>query len=144
MREKIWPGEWKTGLGEWNLYRLYKRLSSSGECQKFLVSQPETELENCTYQITASSPRGQWVNESTPTWQPALSSICAYFTVFSTSSNIRTLQVIGTDRFLWQMLTAKETDNLILIVGTYTSELPSSLYRRCSNYIWVIDNFIVY
>ena len=41
MRVKIWPGEWKTGLGEWNFVsRLYKRLPSSCEYQKILVSHP--------------------------------------------------------------------------------------------------------
>ena len=39
MRVKIWPGEWETGLAKWNLYKLYKRLPSWGECQKNFVSQ---------------------------------------------------------------------------------------------------------
>ena len=39
MRVKSWPGEWKTSLGKWNFE--YKRLPSSGECQKNLASQPE-------------------------------------------------------------------------------------------------------
>ena len=43
------------------------------------------------------------------TWHPALSNILAYLTVFSTSSNIRILQVIGIFNSLWQMLTEKAT-----------------------------------
>ena len=39
MRVKIWPGEWETGLAKWNLYKLYKRLPSWGECEINLVSQ---------------------------------------------------------------------------------------------------------
>ena len=41
MRVKIWPGKWKHAWASGILYRLYKRLPSSGECQKILVSQPE-------------------------------------------------------------------------------------------------------
>ena len=41
MRVKIWPGEWKTCLGNGILYRVYKRLPSSGECRKIFVSQPD-------------------------------------------------------------------------------------------------------
>ena len=53
---------WAIGI----LYRLYKRLPSSGECQNFF-SFPACSLKN--YLPKIKSPRGQWVNSTTVTVQ---------------------------------------------------------------------------
>ena len=45
---------------------------------------------------------------STSTWQPAVSSILAYWTVFSISSNTLILQVTGTDNSQWRRLTERK------------------------------------